>query len=107
MRGSTPDRICPHDRSAKLNSEQKAPSFPDSVQMSSLIVRKGKLYPFGGNMKTRDRQRQALKRKILEEKIREELLEYRDCCGIPDPTPYEAVKNCIRRDVEALALQQA
>ena len=49
-------------------------------------------------MKTRERQRRALAQKLLAEKLKEELLEYRDCCGIPDPTPYEAVKNCLRRE---------
>jgi len=58
-------------------------------------------------MKTRDRQRKALARKLLEEKMKEDLLEYRDCCGIPDPTPYEAVKNCIRKEIADLTLQQA
>jgi hypothetical protein len=58
-------------------------------------------------MKTRERQREALKQKLFAEKTKEELLEYRDCCGIPDPTPYEAVKNCIRRERRAAVLRQA
>lgn len=49
-------------------------------------------------MKTRDRQRKALARKLLAEKMKDEMLDYRDSCGIPDPTPYEAVKNCIRKE---------
>ena len=57
-------------------------------------------------MRTRDRQRKALEKKLLEKKTREELLEYRDNCGIPDPTPYEAVKNCIRKERQAAALSQ-
>ncbi len=57
-------------------------------------------------MRTRDRQRKALEEKLLEKKTCEELLEYRDNCGIPDPTPYEAVKNCIRK-VRQAALRHA
>lgn len=40
-------------------------------------------------MKNRDRQRRN-------RKMKEEKLDRRDICGIPDPTPYEAVKNIIR-----------
>ena len=57
-------------------------------------------------MRTRDRQRKTLEEKLREKKTCEELLEYRDNCGIPDPTPYEAVKNCIREERQA-ALRQA
>ena len=39
-------------------------------------------------MKNRARQR-------ANRKIKEEMLELRDMCGIKDPTPYEAVKEII------------
>ena len=39
-------------------------------------------------MKNRTRQR-------ANRKIKEEMLELRDMCGIKDPTPYEAVKEII------------
>ena len=42
-------------------------------------------------MKNRDRQRENRRRK-------EEKLELRDFCGIKDPTPFEAVKNIIRKE---------
>lgn len=41
-------------------------------------------------MKNRNKQRLNRKRK-------EERLERRDICGVYDPTPYEAVKNLIKR----------
>ena len=40
-------------------------------------------------MKNRARQREN-------RKIKEEMLDLRDMCGIKDPTPYEAVKEIIR-----------
>ncbi len=33
-------------------------------------------------------------------KIKEERIARRDFCGVPDPTPYEAVKNMIRSQME-------
>lgn len=39
-------------------------------------------------MKNRDRQR-------ANRKLKEELLDFRDVCGVKDPTPYEAVKEII------------
>ena len=53
-------------------------------------------------MKNRNRQRAALMRK-LKERVSEEMLEYRDCCGVPDPTPYEAIRNCGRREQRTLS----
>lgn len=29
-------------------------------------------------------------------RIKEEMLEYKDACGLDDPTPYEAVKEIIK-----------
>ncbi|MCR5322178.1 MAG: hypothetical protein K6E85_02675 [Lachnospiraceae bacterium] len=40
-------------------------------------------------MKTRDRQR-------ANRRLKEEMLELRDTCGVKDPTPYEAVKDIIK-----------
>ena len=40
-------------------------------------------------MKNRKRQR-------ANRRIKEELLELRDSCGVKDPTPYEAIKLIIR-----------
>jgi hypothetical protein len=53
-------------------------------------------------MKNRSRQRAALMNK-LKERVLEEMLEYRDCCGVPDPTPYEAIRNCVRREQRTLS----
>ncbi len=53
-------------------------------------------------MKNRTRQRAALMNK-LKERASEEMLEYRDCCGVPDPTPYEAIRNCVRREQRTLS----
>ena len=36
---------------------------------------------------------------------REQLLDTRDFCGIKDPTPYEAVKNIIRKERAATVSQ--
>lgn len=44
-------------------------------------------------MKIRNRQREN-------RRIKEERLDRRDFCGIPDPTPYEAVENMIRKEQE-------
>lgn len=38
---------------------------------------------------------------------REEKLDLHDYCGIKDPTPYEAVKNMIRKDKEMRRLAKA
>jgi len=56
--------------------------------------------------KNRIRQRKALLNKLREEAV-EEMLEYRDCCGIPDPTPYEAIKNCIIKEQNAVLRNMA
>ena len=40
-------------------------------------------------MKTRNKQR-------ANRKIKEEMLNHKDMCGISDPTPYEAVKDIIK-----------
>ena len=42
-------------------------------------------------MKTRTRQRENRRQK-------EERLDRRDFCGVPDPTPFEAVENIRRRE---------
>ncbi|SFQ41487.1 hypothetical protein SAMN04487928_14323 [Butyrivibrio proteoclasticus] len=39
-------------------------------------------------MKNRNRQR-------ANRKLKEELLDFRDACGVKDPTPYEAVKEIV------------
>ena len=57
-------------------------------------------------MRTRDRQRKTRYQQAQEFKLNEEALEYRDCCGIPDPTPYEAVKNCIRKEFAVMVICQ-
>lgn len=45
------------------------------------------------DMRNRKKQQELIKAKV----IREEKLELHDSCGIKDPTPYEAVKNMIRK----------
>lgn len=40
-------------------------------------------------MKNRNKQR-------LNRKIKQEMLDIRDSCGVKDPTPYEAVKEIIK-----------
>ena len=40
-------------------------------------------------MKNRNRQR-------LNRRIKQEMLDIRDSCGVKDPTPYEAVKEMIK-----------
>lgn len=40
-------------------------------------------------MKNRNRQR-------LNRRIKQEMLDLRDSCGVKDPTPYEAVKEMIK-----------
>ena len=42
----------------------------------------------GGKMKSRNRQR-------ANRRLKEELLDLRDICGVKDPTPYEAVREII------------
>ncbi len=48
-------------------------------------------------MRNRKRQQELIKAKIR----KEEKLDLRDYCGLKDPTPYEAVKNMIRRGESA------
>ena len=48
-------------------------------------------------MRNRKKQQELIKAKIS----KEEKLDLHDYCGIKDPTPYEAVKNMIRRGESA------
>lgn len=56
---------------------------------------------------SRAKQRENRRVKSYETKlgIREEKLDLVDYCGIKDPTPYEAVKNIIRRERAAIRSQ--
>lgn len=56
---------------------------------------------------SRAKQRENRRVKAYETKlgIREEKLDLVDYCGIKDPTPYEAVKNIIRRERAAIRSQ--
>ena len=40
----------------------------------------------------------AAEQALREQRIREEKLDLIDYCGIKDPTPYEAIKNIIRKE---------
>lgn len=44
----------------------------------------------GGGMKNRERQR-------ANRRIKEEMLSFKDMCGVNDPTPYEAVREIIQK----------
>ncbi len=48
-------------------------------------------------MRNRKKQQELIKAKVS----KEEKLDLRDYCGMKDPTPYEAVKNMIRRGESA------
>ena len=48
------------------------------------------------HMRNRKKQQELIKAKVIKVS-REEKLDLVDYCGIKDPTPYEAVKNMIRR----------
>ena len=54
-------------------------------------------------MRNRKKQQELIKAKIVKPFTvsKEEKLDLIDYCGIKDPTPYEAVKNMIRRDESA------
>ncbi len=61
-------------------------------------------------MKKRDLQRimrYETAREKRPSKSGEKMIEYRDLCGLPNPTPYEAVKICIMKEKLALAAQLA
>lgn len=47
-------------------------------------------------MRNRRKQQELIKAKVVKVS-KEEKLDLYDYCGIKDPTPYEAVKNMIRR----------
>ena len=51
-------------------------------------------------MRNRKKQQELIKAKIVKVS-KEEKLDLIDYCGIKDPTPYEAVKNMIRRGESA------
>lgn len=51
-------------------------------------------------MRNRKKQQELIKKKARKFYM-EEKLELRDYCGIKDPTPFEAVKNMIRRGESA------
>ena len=48
-------------------------------------------------MRNRKKQQELIKAKVVKPVSLEEKLDLYDYCGIKDPTPYEAVKNMIRR----------
>ena len=47
-------------------------------------------------MRNRKKQQELIKAKVVKVSL-EEKLDLHDYCGIKDPTPYEAVKNMIRK----------
>ena len=51
-------------------------------------------------MRNRKKQQELIKAKVVKVS-KEEKLDLVDYCGIKDPTPYEAVKNMIRRGESA------
>lgn len=54
-------------------------------------------------MRNRKKQQELIKAKVVKTSATsaEEKLDLYDYCGIKDPTPYEAVKNMIRRGESA------
>ena len=48
--------------------------------------------------RAKQRENRRIKDREVRAGIREQLLDTRDFCGIKDPTPYEAVKNIIRKE---------
>lgn len=54
-------------------------------------------------MRNRKKQQELIKAKVVKPSrvSKEEKLDLIDYCGIKDPTPYEAVKNMIRRGESA------
>ena len=61
------------------------PVFPE---LSDVIVKRIALLRYA-KMKNRNSQR-------LNRRIKQEMLDLRDSCGVKDPTPYEAVKEMIK-----------
>ncbi len=54
-------------------------------------------------MRNRKRQQELIKAKVS----KEEKLDLRDFCGMKDPTPFEAVRNMIRRGESASDFRKA
>ena len=52
-------------------------------------------------MRNRKKQQELIKAKVTKLSL-EEKLDLHDYCGIKDPTPFEAVKNMIRRGESAV-----
>jgi hypothetical protein len=48
--------------------------------------------------RAKQRENRRIKDREVRAGIREQLLDTRDFCGLKDPTPYEAVKNIIRKE---------
>ena len=48
--------------------------------------------------RAKQRENRRIKDREVRAGIREQLLDTRDFCGIKDPTPYEAVKNIVRKE---------
>ena len=73
----------------KRNRGAKAPGV--SRQSDVTVNHKGlrNSVEKGGKMKSRDRQR-------ANRRLKEELLDLKDSCGVNDPTPYEAVREIIQ-----------
>lgn len=61
----------------------------------------------GGFRKESDMRNRKVQRKVRRMVGKEEKLDLVDYCGIKDPTPYEAVKNIIRRERAANRKQPA
>ena len=70
------------------------PVFPE---LSDVVVKRIALLRYA-KMKNRNRQR-------LNRRIKQEMLDLRDSCGVKDPTPYEAVKEMIKEGL-AFALAE-
>lgn len=61
------------------------------------------IYHMEVHMRNRKKQQELIKAKVVKpaQVSLEEKLDLYDYCGIKDPTPYEAVKNMIRRGESA------
>ena len=57
-------------------------------------------------MRNRKKQQELIKAKVVKTSL-EEKLDLIDYCGIKDPTPYEAVRNMIRRGESAARFRSA